>query len=160
MNIQQATTPEQARNNAVLTSYLAISKVMKQIIASIPQDILRYIVELDSKAYPSIFPKLNEIVSPILYLCLRDRNGLYYIHFGVDSHAQFQEFANQFIRTVYKLTMVQYTNVDIELCVQNDSIVTDTCGLFDELQYKRPNYPYKAIKYRAPNGKRKPLVIS
>jgi hypothetical protein len=155
MNIQQLSTPEQARNNAVLSSYLAISKVTKQIIASIPQDILRFIVELDCKAYPNLSPKIHELVSPMLYLCLREANGLYVIHFGVDTNTEFAVHTNNFIRSIYKLTMAQYTSVNIESCIQNDSIITDTCGLFDEMQHKRPSYPYRAIKYKSLDGKRK-----
>jgi hypothetical protein len=160
MNTQTESTFEQARNRAVMTSYLAISKIVKQLIAALPQDILRYIIELDSKAFPGISPKLHELTSPIFYLCLRERNGLLMIHFGCDMSEQFASSTNQFIRTIYKLTMAQYTEVDIEDCVQTDSIITDTCGLFDELQWKHPSYPYKTIKYKSITGKRKILSVA
>jgi hypothetical protein len=160
MNTQTEPTFEEARNRAVMTSYLAISKIVKQLIAALPQDILRYIVELDSKAFPGISPKLHELVSPIFYLCLRESNGLLMIHFGCDMSEQFASSTNQFIRAVYKLTMAQYTEVDIEDCVQTDSIITDTSGLFDLLQWKHPSYPYKIIKYKSITGKRKILSVA
>lgn len=160
MNTQTETTFEQAGNRAVMTSYLAISKIVKQLIASLPQDILRYIVELDCKTYPAISPKLHELTSPIFYLCLRECKGHLRIHFGCDMNEQFAAYTNQFIRAIYKLTMAQYTEVDIEDCVQTDSIVTDTCGLFDEMQHKRPTYPYKVVKYKSITGKRKILSVA
>ena len=160
MNTQPSKSLQQLKNEAIIISYLAITKITKQIISSIPQEMLRYIIELDCKAYENIKPKIHELVSPIFYLCLRDSKAGYIIHFGYDINKDFHIYTNQFIRTIFKLTMAQYTNVDIEDCIQTDSIITDISGLFDELQYKHPSCPYKLVKHKAIGVKRKILSVA
>ncbi|MBW4890121.1 hypothetical protein KXQ82_10360 [Mucilaginibacter sp. HMF5004] len=160
MNTQPSKSFQELKNEAVVTSYLAITKITKQIISSIPQEALRYMIEIDRKAFESIKPKIHELVSPIFYLCLRDSKMGYLIHFGYDTNRDFHVFTNQFIRAVFKLTMAQYTNVDIEDCIQTDSIITDISGLFDELQFKHPSYPCKLVKYKPSAVKRKILSVA
>jgi hypothetical protein len=160
MNTQPSKSFQELKNDAVVTSYLAITKITKQIISSIPQEILRYMIELDCKAYTDIKPKIHELVSPIFYLCLRDSKMGYIIHFGYDTNKDFHTYTNQFIRAIFKLTMSQYTNVNIEDCIQTDSIITDISGLFDEFQWKHQSYPYKLVKYKPSTVKRKILSVA
>jgi hypothetical protein len=146
---QQLTKIElNAQNKSVSASYLLITKVTKQLISTLPEELLRHAIEIDGTSKISIRPKLHELITPLTYLCLKELNGAYKIHFGFDQNKEFAHITGQFVRVVYKLTMRDHTNIDIEDCVQVDSIITDTAGLIDFTQWKHPSLPVKVIKYQ------------
>lgn len=160
MKPQTSINQLEMRNKAVIASYLLIVKSTKQLIAKLPQELLRHTIELDSKDYPEIQPKLHELITPLCYLCLREDTDRYVIQFGFDQSIEFAHFTGAFVRLIYKLTMRQVTAVDIEDCIVHYSITTDTSFLIDEVQWKHPCYPVDIIAHKPAKSSRKMLSVA
>jgi hypothetical protein len=148
-----------SRNKAVSSSYLLIFKVAKQLLSTLPQELLRYYIERSNTNKLQV-QNLHEFISPLFYLCLRDDDTGYIIHFGFDPSKEFANITGQFIRVIYKLTMQDYTAVNIEDCISPDSIITNTAHMFDYTHWLHPNLPTDVIKYKPSQVKRKVLSVA
>jgi hypothetical protein len=159
MNPKTTLSAQEERNRAVIASYLLIIKATKQLLSTLEQQQLRHAYEVDYKGYNHMKPTLDEFISPLCYLCLREVDGAYSIHFGFDKDAEYAAFVKPFIRMIYKLTMKDYTSVDIEDCIEAYSIITDISGLIDLTEWKHPDWPVKVIKHK-PTSKQIKQVLS
>lgn len=160
MNPQTKLTPLEERNRAVIASYLLMTKTTKQLIATLEQEVLRHTLEIDCKDFSGMAPKLHEFISTLLYLCLRDSEKGYIVHFGFDQSNEFTDVTQQFVRLIYRLTMKEVTSVNIEDAVQNHSIITDTSGLIDYMQWKHPSLPMRVIKHKPTNKQKQLLTVA
>jgi len=147
-----APTLEQ-RNAAVKAVFLAIMQETKELIATLPQFLLRHCIEMEDTPHPN--SKAFKFITPLTYLCLRDSDKGLLIQFGFDTSYEYIELTSKFVRLIYKLTMVERTRLNIEDCVSSHCIITDTSYLFDEMEWKHPDTPVHIIAHKPATTPRK-----
>jgi len=159
MNNEHQNTPSPAYNQAVLESYTKIVKQTKALLATVKQEPLRQIMEMESKEQIVVGTILHELISPLLYLRLECYKGnIYGIHYGYaacELATEFYPLTSAFIRSVYKLT-IAHDSIDIQDCVRTDWVITETAELFEYMLDRNKHHSFKVIKHKSEqqNGKK------
>ena len=150
-------------NEAVQQAYDSILAKAKQLLASLEQEELRYVLERTehSTEAPLI---MHEFVSPIVYLRLeRAEDTRLTIHFGAEPSSPFPEIqvlTATFLRTVFILTGKAYTGTDIEDCVKTDWFINVCSDLYEYLEGRAKYHTFRKIPYKKHTTRKRVLEVA
>jgi len=145
-------------NVQVKEAYIKILKHAKQLLATIEQEELRYMLTREDKqaSSPGI---VHELINPLLYLRLESHpDGNCSIHFGWELSPVFGSFypiTAAFVRFIYKVTMANNSLINIEDAVRTDWVITNPSELYEHVEEHNRYHTFQLIKYKQPNTKRK-----
>jgi len=122
-------------------------------IATLQQHELRYTLQQQDNTPISVFSKVHELVSPLLYLSLQCCDGeRLSIKFGFEQGGddyRFSHITAKFLRMLYKFTASENTTVDIESCIHTDYIIVNCSELYECIEDShRSQHTFKLIKYK------------
>lgn len=147
-------------NECVRMAYHQILKQAKSMLATIEHEELRYLLEREDKPGTVVGHVIHEIVNPLIYLRLEEHSdGIYSIHFGIESDRQLGQLADittRFLRILYKVTTLGAFPVNIENCVRTDWFIHNVSGLYEYLE-ESEKYSFKIIPYKVTASKRKQM---
>ena len=139
-------------NEAVQRAYWHVLKRAKQLLATIEQDELRFILERTDKSIPKVGTIVHEIVSPVLYLRLECHSDtIMAIHFGIEqiTHVgHLSEITSMFLRTLFKYTSKELTNINIEQRVQTDWFINSCSAMYEYVELRNKYHIFKKLPYR------------
>lgn len=141
-----------AYNAEVLKAYRKIFKEAKALIASVERHELRCILERTGSAEPKLFAKVNELISPILYLSLEyaglEQLSIYYGFEQFTGKCDYSDITAKFVRLLYKLTSVEHTMINIEDCVNTEYVIAECSALYDTVEGNNKHHTLTVIPYK------------
>jgi hypothetical protein len=149
-------------NEAVQHAYDSILTKTKQLLASIEQEELRYVLERGPRGEQpdDIF---HELVSPLLYLRLECQGSVKLaIHFGIEpatKSPELQAITASFLRTLFALTGKAYTGTDIEDCVKTDWLINVCSEMFEYLEERNKCHTFRTIPYKKHTARKRVLAV-
>ncbi|MBE9584018.1 hypothetical protein IM792_06115 [Mucilaginibacter sp. JRF] len=160
MKTQQLT----AYNKAVRDSYAQILKQARQMLGSIEQEELRFMLVREDK-FSGIGTVINELINPLLYIRLEHHtDDTYAIHFGFEQISKSVELSTvttQFVRLLYKQTSRDSTAVNIEDCVRTDWFVNSPSEMYQYIEERGlRHHTFKQLLYKPKTAKRKLKAVA
>lgn len=150
-------------NESVQQAYDSILSKAKQLLASLEQEELRYVLERnESGTEPPII--LHEFVSPLVYLRLQcSEDSRLSIHFGAEPASPFPEIqavTATFLRTLFTLSGKAYTGIDIEDCVKTDWFINVCSEMFEYLEERNKCHTFRKIPFKKYTTRKRVLKIA
>jgi hypothetical protein len=163
MKQQTNINPLAAFNNEVHRAYFKLLKQTEKLIATLQQHELRCTLQQQDNTPISVFSKVHELVSPLLYLSLQCCDGeRLSIKFGFEQGGddyRFSHITAKFLRTLYKCTASENTTVDIEDCIHTDYIIVNCSELYECIEDSHHKlHTFKLIKHRSTATQRKRML--
>jgi hypothetical protein len=156
------TASTQQYNEAVKAAYFKLLKETKRIIATIERHEVRFTLQRTNKGEITPFKVLHEFISPLCYLAIKSSDGEHYkIHWGIeqfDDECDYSHITAHFLRMLYKLTSVEHTLINIENCINTDSIVTHCSELYECVEDNNHHHQFILIKHKVTASRRKRLL--
>ena len=147
-----------AYDQAVYTAYFATLKVVRNLLAPIEREELRYslIREDPLTDKPCI---LHEFVNPLIYLRLeRGTNLKLSIRYGFEPCQDYAHVTMKFTRTLYRLTMAGATTNNIEDSIKTEWYVHNPEEMFSYLEEQMKHHTFSLIKHKVTASQRKQLL--
>ncbi|WDF54893.1 hypothetical protein [Mucilaginibacter sp. KACC 22063] len=152
------------KNQAIIKSFYAILKAAKELLSSIEDEPLRYTLTRIDKHKRTRQVILHEVVSPLIYLRieLHETND-YSIHYGYETLPAFAPYFNitsAFIRLVYKLSMKDSTDINIEDAVRADWVIDNCSEAYEYIEERNKHHRFQLIKHKPKQVKRKLMRVA
>jgi len=143
-------------NDAVQEAYFKILKQLRNQLATIEREELRYtLIRKDENI-------IHEFVNPLCYLRLECRSyGLFGIYYGIETFEKANEYSAitaSFVRFIYKLTSKESTALNIENCVRTDWMITNASELYEYIEERQKHHTFALIKHRVTASQRKRML--
>jgi hypothetical protein len=151
-----------AYNTAVHKAYGRILKHTKQLLASIEQEELRFILErMERSKKPNTI--VHELINALLFVRLDcSPEGVMAIHFGiedVENSVALGAITATFLRILYAETSAtKNSTIDIEDCVKTDWFIKNCSDLFEYVNERNKYHTFKQIKHKVLPHQRKKLL--
>jgi hypothetical protein len=156
------TASKQQYNEAVKTAYFKLLKETTRLIATIERHDLRFTLQRTDKGEIAPFKVLHEFISPIVYMAIKSMDGEHYkIHWGIeqfDDECDYSHITAHFLRMLYKLTSAEYTPINIENCINTDSIITHCSELYECVEDNNHYHQFILIKHKVTASQRKRML--
>jgi hypothetical protein len=150
-------------NDLVQQAYHGILKQAEQLLASLEEEELRYVLERnDDKIDPDRI--VHELVSPLLYVrleCAADSKLA--IHFGIEPVTKdpgSQAVTATFLRILFTQTSKAYTGIMIEDCVKTDWLVNMCSEMFEYIQERNKYHTFRVIPYKKHPARKRVLKVA
>ncbi|MGN6396880.1 MAG: hypothetical protein ACTHMI_15020 [Mucilaginibacter sp.] len=150
-------------NDLVQKTYDGILKQAEQLLASLEQEELRYVLERTESGteYPII---RHELVSPVLYLRLQfGEDSRLSIHFGAEPsspHPEVQAVTARFLRTLFASTCKAHTGVDIEDCVRTDWFINTCSEMYEYLEGSARHHAFRKVPFKRHAARKRVLKLA
>lgn len=153
-----------AYNKAVKDSYAQILKIARQMLGSIEQEELRFMLEREDRS-AKIGTIIHELINPLLYLRLEHHSDdTYAIHFGIEQInkiGQLSLITSQFLRMLYKQTSRNNMEINIEGCVRTDWFINSPSEMYEYIEERGlKHHIFKQLPYKPKAVKRKLKAVA
>ena len=147
-------------NKAVYLAYTAIYKNAKQLLSTLEREEMRYTLEREDKTPIKIGTIIHELISPLLYLRIECHpSNSYAIHYGfeqVSAINQYSKLTSLFIRSIYKFTSKDNTQVNIEDCIRTDWCITCS-DMYEYVEENSKHHTFKLVQHKTKPARRKQM---
>jgi len=160
MKQTQLTEAQSTYNKAVLTTYFKLIKATQKLLSQIEEEPLRYLLIREDRHPTKRHITLHQFISPLLYLRLDlHATNEMCIHYGYEMLpvvSPYYEFTASFVRTLYKLTMADGVEPNIEKALRIDWVLTNIGDCYEHLEEQgHRQYRFELIKFKPRQVKRK-----
>jgi len=138
-------------NDGVKTAYFKILKYGKVLLTQVPEKPLRQTLERPLTVNHNALEIIHEFISPLIYLrleCYSDM--LFCIHYGYEQNELYTKYypiTSAFIRSIYRFTAKENTEINIEGCVHTDWVITNCAELFEYIGDRNKYHTFRTIDY-------------
>lgn len=148
-------------NKCVQKAYYAIYKNAKALLSTLEHEELRYSLEREDRTTAKVGTIIHEFINPVLYLRLECHpTNSFAIHYGFEESNSFNQFAqitSAFVRSIYRLTAKDETEINIEDSVRTDYCIYSCSDAYEHIEERNKHHQFKLIKYKALAAKRKQM---
>jgi hypothetical protein len=146
------TIPLSCYTQTITCAYGKIINEAKHHIACLEEKPLRQVLERTNKGTTTPGIIIHEFLSPLIYLRLEHPvDGKFIIHYGYEQTECFTKYypiTSAFIRSIYRYTAKENTEINIESCVHTDWVITNCAELFEYIGDRNKYHTVSTIEFR------------
>jgi hypothetical protein len=158
---QQVNQNQLPYNKVVKECYYHIYRNAKQLLSTLERDEMRYSLEREDRTAPKIGTIIHEFINPLLYIRLECHpTNVLAIHYGFEQVLainQYSRITSAFIRSIYKYTSKDATEVNIEDSIRTDWCINTCSEMYEYMEEKNKHHSFKLIKYKPATVRRKQM---
>jgi len=148
-----------SRNEAVKSAYFAMLKVATQLLSTISREELRYTLVREDEPTKLAYI-IHEFVNPLIYLRLESYiDNTYGIRFGFEPSQDYAYITLAFTRSIYRLTMKENTNLNIEDSIHLQWFIHNPDELYSYIEEQNKYHQFYLIKHKVTASRRKQMKI-
>jgi len=149
-------------NEEVIKAQKNILNVVREIISRCPERPLRQVLIRSQYGIVKPHTIVYEFLNPLIYLRLEcSKESIFNIHYGYEQTERFTKYypiTSAFIRSIYRFTTKENTEINIEDCVHTDWVITNCAELFEYIGDRNKYHKVSTIEFMHANIKEETLL--